>query len=337
MQKATRGPSMHDVAARAGVSHQTVSRVLNDFPGIRPATRERVLEAITELGYRRNLAARTLATGRSQAIGVIFPETPNFGPMSSLYAIQRSALNANFHPLVTTASHSPAAVLEALEFLLGRSIEALVVMAQHPGVVDVVERMVPPDLPTVFVMTGHPRAEHAVAVDQIAGTRLALDHLYQLGHRRIQHIAGPTDFSEARLRREAFAAFVAEHSLEAFPDLQGDWSAESGYQAALRTGPGVTAIASANDQMAQGAIHALTDRGLRVPEDISIVGFDDIPESAHFRPPLTTIHQDFPGVGDQAIAVLVARLRGEGATVPAPLRPWIVRRASTAPPPASGH
>lgn len=332
MPKATRGPSMHDVAARAGVSHQTVSRVLNDFPGIRPATRERVLKAITELGYRRNLAARTLATGRSQAIGVIFPAAPNFGPMSSLYAIQRSVLDAGFHPLVTTAAHDPAAVLEALEFLLGRSIEALVVMAQHPGVIDVVERTVPPEFPTVFVMTGHPRADRSVAVDQIAGTRLAVEHLYALGHRRIQHIAGPIDFNEAGLRREAFAAFIAERGLEAFPDLQGDWSPESGYQAGLRIGPGVTAVVSANDQMALGAIHALTDRGLTVPDDVSIVGFDDIPESAHSLPPLTTIHQDFPGVGDHAIATLVARLRGEDVPAPAPLRPWIVRRASTSTP-----
>lgn len=328
MPKHSRGPSMHDVAARAGVSHQTVSRVLNDFPGIRPGTRQRVLEAIDELGYRRNLAARILATGKSQAIGVLAPETPNYGPMATLYATERAAVRAGFHPLITTTSHDPDAVLEGLDFLLGRSIDALVVVAQSPHVTDVV-RELNTGIPFAFVLTGHPAVGSAVAVDQVAGTRLAMEHLYKLGHREFQHVTGPTGFTEADMRRETFHEFLAEQGLEAHPDLEGDWTAESGFRAGLKIGNEVTAVFAANDQMAQGVMHALRGRGLSVPLDVSIVGFDDIPEAPHFYPPLTTVHQDFHGAGEQAVAMLVARLTDPSTPAPPPLRPWLVERSST--------
>jgi DNA-binding LacI/PurR family transcriptional regulator len=326
--KQSRGPSMHDVAARAGVSHQTVSRVLNDFPGIRPATRERVLEAIDEMGYRRNLAARTLATGKSQAIGVLAPEIPNYGPMSTLYATQRAAVSAGFHPLITTTSHKREDVMEGLDFLLGRSIDALVVVAQSPHVTQIVEEM-NTGIPVAYVLTGHPAVGKSVAVDQEAGTRLAMEHLFRLGHREFQQIAGPAGFTEADMRRETFHAFLAEHDLRAHPDLEGDWTADSGFQAGLRIATETTALFSANDQMAQGAMHALRGRGLSVPLDVSIVGFDDIPDAAHTYPPLTTVHQDFLGVGEQAVAMLVARLEDPSTPAPPPLRPWLVERSST--------
>lgn len=328
MPKQSRGPSMHDVAARAGVSHQTVSRVLNDFPGIRPATKDRVLAAIDELGYRRNLAARTLATGKSQAIGVLAPETPNYGPMATLYATERAAVRAGFHPLITTVSHEPAAVMEGLDFLLGRSIDALVVVAQSPHVTQVVQSM-NTGIPFAFVLTGHPTVGSAVAVDQVAGTRLAMEHLFALGHREFQHVSGPSGFTEADMRRETFHAFLAEHGLSAHPDLEGDWTAESGFKAGLRIASEATAVFAANDQMAQGVMHALRGRGLSVPLDVSIVGFDDIPEAAHFYPPLTTVHQDFYGAGEQAVAMLVARLTEPATVAPPPLRPWLVERSST--------
>jgi len=328
MPKQSRGPSMHDVAARAGVSHQTVSRVLNDFPGIRPETRDRVVEAIEELGYRRNLAARTLATGTSHAIGVLAPETPNYGPMTTLYATERAAAAAGFHPLITTTSHDPAAVMEGLDFLLGRSIDALLVVAQSPHVVDIVEG-INAGIPVAYVLTGHPLVGKSIAVDQAAGTRLALDHLFQLGHREFQHIAGPPRFTEADVRRATFHEFVSEHGLAEHPDLEGDWTANSGFEVGLKIASDVTAVFCANDQMAQGAMHALRKRGLSVPLDVSIVGFDDVPESAHFFPPLTTVHQDFDGAGSEAVAMLLARLEDPDTLAPPPLRPWLVERSST--------
>ena len=328
MPKQSRGPSMHDVAARAGVSHQTVSRVLNDFPGIRPGTRQRVLDVIEEMGYRRNYAARTLATGKSQAIGVLAPETPNYGPMSTLYATQRAAVRAGFHPLITTTSHDPKDVMDGLDFLLGRSIDALVVVAQSPHVTEIVEAM-DTGIPVAYVLTGHPTVGKSVAVDQEAGTRLAMEHLYQLGHREFQHIAGTSGFTEADMRRATFHEFLTERGLTAHPDLEGDWSADSGFREGLKVASDATALFVANDQMAQGAMHALRGRGLSVPLDVSIVGFDDTPDSNHSFPPLTTVHQDFQGAGEQAVAMLVARITDPDTPAPPPLRPWLVERSST--------
>ena len=287
-----------------------------------------MLAAIDELGYRRNLAARTLATGKSQAIGVLAPETPNYGPMATLYATERAAVTAGFHPLITTTSHDPAAVMEGLDFLLGRSIDALVVVAQRPEVTEVVESM-NTGIPFAFVLTGHPAVGSAVAVDQVAGTRLALEHLLALGHKHFQHISGPAGFTEADMRRDTFHAVLTEHGLKALPDLEGDWTAESGFKAGLQVATETTAVFAANDQMAQGVMHALRGRGLSVPLDVSIVGFDDVPEAAHFFPPLTTVHQDFYGAGEQAVAMLVARLTEPSTPAPPPLRPWLVERSST--------
>lgn len=322
---------MHDVAARAGVSHQTVSRVLNDFAGIRPATRERVKAAIAELGYRPNISARTLATGRSEAVGVLAPETPNYGPLSTLYAIQRACRAQRLHAVVTSSSHDDADIADALDFLIGRSVDALVVIAQRPGVVQTVEALVN-DLPVAYVMTGHPVAHSAVSADQTLGTLMVLEHLYELGHRHLQYVAGPLDFTEAAHRHAAFIDFVERHGLVHYELLHGDWSAATGHDAGQRVDPRVTAVVCANDQMAQGLIHALEGRGVHVPAHVSVSGFDDIPESAYFRPALTTVHQDFVGVGERAIEMLVARMRGEPASEPDPLSPVLVVRQSTAPP-----
>jgi DNA-binding LacI/PurR family transcriptional regulator len=324
---------MHDVAAVAGVSHQTVSRVLNEYEGIRPATRERVLAAIAELGYRRNLAARTLATGRSHSIGVLSPVLPNFGPSSSLHAVEQAAIEAGFRALVTSTSPEPAHVSEALDYLLGKSVDALVLLAQQNSVLEAVDAIAP-DLPAVYLLTGGARAEWSISVDQGAGARLATEHLIGLGHRRIQHVTGDTAFMEAQLRKAAFDEHIASAGLERLPSLEGSWSADSGYEAGRRIDPRTTAVFCGNDQMAIGVLHALSDAGRRVPQDVSVVGFDDLPEGKHSLPPLTTVHQDFRGVGKIAVEVLLARLNNEHRGHTAPLAPWLVERASTAPPPA---
>jgi DNA-binding LacI/PurR family transcriptional regulator len=342
-------PNMYDVAARAGVSHQTVSRVLNGFEGIRPGTRDRVLAAIRELGYRRNLAARTLVTSRTRAIGVLTPATADFGPVSSLHAIERAVREAGYQPLITSTPLDGDAVRESLGFLLDQSIEALVVIAPYRVVHDALDELADPP-PVVTLQTGDPA--DGVAVDQAAGARLAARHLVELGHRAIQQLVGPDDFVEAAVRREAAAAALAEAGAAALPELHGDWTADSGYAAAAFLAPSATAVLCGNDQMALGLIHALADRGLRVPEEISVVGFDDIPESAHSLPPLTTVHQDFEEVGRRAVARLMALLDGDAAGIdrarsrgardarPADggrstrgsVEPWLVVRASTAVP-----
>lgn len=321
---------MHDVAAVAGVSHQTVSRVLNDFAGIRPETKARVIEAIEQLGYRRNMAARALATGRTEVVGVVMPESPTFGPTHTLYAIELAAREAGFKPLITTASWERESMVEALDFLLGRSVDAVIVMAQHPAVLDAVEQ-VADEVPVLYVLTGNSHADRSVAVDQERGTLLALEHLYGLGHRQFQHVSGPLGLTEARVRHDTFLSFVRAHGLDEHPVLEGDWTADAGYRAGLAVDPQVTALVCANDPTAIGAIHALTERGLSVPADVSVVGFDDIPETAHTCPPLTTIHQDFTEVGRRSVATLIAEISGAPAAAPLPVEPWLVERDSTAP------
>lgn len=325
-----RAPSMYDVATRAGVSHQTVSRVLNDFAGIRPETRERVLAAIADLGYRPNRAARALVTSRSRAIGVLVPATADFGPMSSLHAIERAARAAGYHALITSTLIETDAVRESLQFLLDQSIEALVVIAPYRVVTDELD-VVPPGIPTALLQTGDADAAGSIAVDQRAGARLAARHLLELGHRSIQQLTGPADYLEAVARRDATDDELAAAGVPLLPRLTGDWTADSGYAAGAALDPATTAVLCGNDQMALGLMHALADLGRAVPGEVSVVGFDDIPESAHSLPPLTTVHQDFEEVGRRAVSDLVARLEGRDPDPEAPtVAPTLVVRSSTA-------
>lgn len=318
---------MYDVADRAGVSHQTVSRVLNDFPGIRPETRDRVLAAIADLGYRPNKAARALVTSRSRAIGVLVPATTDFGPTSSLHAIERAVRQAGYQPLVTSTPLEADAVGESLDFLLDQSIEALVAIAPYRVVLDRL-RDLHPQLPVVTLQTG----DAGAGIDQAAGARLAVRHLVGLGHRAIQQLAGPDDFLEAGVRRRAVDEELAAHGLTPLPVLKGDWSADSGYAAGASLHPDATAVVCGNDQMALGLIHALADAGRGVPRDVSVVGFDDIPESAHSLPPLTTIHQDFEEVGRRAVAALIQLLDAGADLSTDPIVPTLIVRGSTAAP-----
>jgi DNA-binding LacI/PurR family transcriptional regulator len=331
MANVVRGPSMHDVAARAGVSHQTVSRVLNGFEGIRPGTKDRVLAAITDLGYRRNVAARSLATGRSQAVGVLIPNTPDFGPTSSFYAVERALRDAGFQALSTATANDAESVDEALDFLFGRSIEALVLMAPTRAVLDVADARAP-DVPVAYLLTGDERAPWSISVDQGQGVRLAIEHLVARGHTRIQHVSGPADSTEGWLRKDAFEAEMVRLDLPQLPIIDGDWSAQSGFDAGAQLDGSTTAVFCSNDQMALGLIHALGLRGIEVPRDVSVVGFDDIPEAAHMMPPLTTIRQDFSRVGVVAVNVLVAALSGEELPNTTPLPAELIERESVAVP-----
>ncbi|AYF99397.1 LacI family transcriptional regulator [Protaetiibacter intestinalis] len=323
---------MHDVAARAGVSHITVSRVLNDYPSIRPETRERVLAAIAELGYRRNLAARALVTSRTRAIGVLSPEVAQHGPASSVLAVERAAREHGYHPLVTTAAVEHDATLAALEFLLDQAVEALVVIAPHETVLAAIRDL---DIRVPLVTLQAPDRPGGIGVDQAEGARLATRHLVELGHTRIQHLAGPEGALEAASRLLGYTETLAAAGLEAPEVLRGDWSAASGFAAGERLASGVTAVVAGNDQMAIGLMAALADAGRAVPGDVSVVGFDDIPEAAYLRPALTTVYQDFELVGRRAVESLLAQLGAAApdATIPsATIPPRLVVRASTAPP-----
>lgn len=329
-----RPPSMSDVAVLAGVSHQTVSRVLNDSPNVRPETRERVLEAIARLGYRPNRAARALVTRRSGTIGVLASGSALFGPSSTLVAVEVAARDAGFFVSVATVARWEAEpVAGALDHFLDEGVDGVVVIAAHDEAVAAVRGFGGP-VPVVMVgPAGLPEPLTTVSMDQRAGAALAVRHLVDLGHREVVHLAGPLDWLDARRRIEGWRDALTAAGLPAGEPVPGDWSAETGYRVGRRlVREGLpTAVFAANDQLALGLLHAFAEAGVRVPDDVSVAGFDDIDGAAHFFPPLTTVRQEFGALGRGCMEVLRAAMAGEEPESRL-VAPTLVMRASTGPP-----
>lgn len=326
---------MADVAARAGVSHQTVSRVLNDMPGVRPATAVRVQEAIDELGYRRNLSARLLASTRTRTIGVATWGNSQFGPQQVLLALDDAARQSGYRLVTTTLrTMTEQGTRAAVEELLEQGVEAVVLVIPHETVLRFATE-VDLGLPTLVVEGDLSRTPLTAGVDNVQGAAAATRHLLELGHHTVCHVAGPPGWSEARARIEGWRTEL-EAQGRPVPPLRwgGDWSARSGYEAgrSLARDHEVTAVFCANDQMAMGVIAALRDAGRRVPEDVSIVGFDDLPESEFTAPPLTSVRQDFDELGRRAMGLVERVLAGDpqpsADLVPTTL---VVRRSTAAP------
>lgn len=329
----SRTPVMADVAALAGVSHQTVSRVVNGLPHVGEATRQRVLAAIEELDYRPNTAARTLVTRRSSIIGIISTETGLYGPNSIHRTVEEAAREAGYFAgsvgLKTITADGLAA---AVDHLRRQSVEGIVMIAAQHEALDLVHRS-DPGVPLVVVEGDLSRATFAVGVDQHRGAVIATQHLIDLGRRRVAHVSGPHGWTEAEARAQGWSDTVAAAGLRPGPQLEGDWTAERGYALGLELAVlrDVDAVFVANDQMAIGVLRALQESGLSVPDDVSVVGFDDSPEAGYLIPPLTTVHQDFPEVGRRAIAVLHAAIVGGTEDVDRLVEPTLVVRASTTP------
>ena len=298
---------MVDVAHAAGVSHQTVSRVLNGHSGVRPATRARVLQAVEQLGYRPNLAARALASRRSGVIGILAMETTLFGPATTLYAVERAARReGRFVSVASVDAPTPESVHEAVEHLLAQDVEGLLAIAPLEGAVQALD-VVPQDVPVVVVEGGDHGRHSAVSVDQVGGAARATEHLLAQGAATVVHVAGPAEWFEARGREQGWRQALAAHGIAAPELLRGDWSAASGYAVGqhLAERADVRAVFFANDQMALGALRAFHEGEVRVPDDVLVAGFDDIPEAAYLTPPLTTVRQDLLAVGRHAVDLLL--------------------------------
>jgi DNA-binding LacI/PurR family transcriptional regulator len=331
-EPATR-PVMADVARLAGVSHQTVSRVLNEHPNVSARTREEVLAAVRALGYRPNAAARTLVTGRTHTLGVISFDTTLYGPASMLYGIERAAHPAYSVTIASLPALDRHSMVEAVERFLDQAVEGLIVIAPQTSAVAALAG-VAAGIPLVAVGCGTRSPLPSVAIDNLGGAARATGYLLDLGHQTVHHIGGPDSWLDARERvagwRQALQAAGAPE-----PDMfRGDWSARSGYEIGhrLATMREVTAVFCANDQMALGLLRALAEHGRRVPADVSVVGFDDIPESGYFLPPLTTVRQDFGELGSRALHMVTDRISGVAPSSPAlPVAPDLIVRASTAP------
>lgn len=333
-----RTPVMADVARLAGVSHQTVSRVINGHSSLRPETRDRVEAAIRQLGYRPNTAARALVTRRSATIGVIGSKGGFWGPSTVHRTVQAAGREAGYF---VSSANLPGLtrdeLLDAINHLRNQSVEGIVLIAATDEALDVARAQESLGLPVVVVEGDEAKTHWTVGVDQVAGAELGTRHLVDLGHTEIVHVAGPQSWTEARARLTGYQQAMYASGLRPSPHVDGDWTARCGFEIGQQLAQQftarreVSAVFCANDHMALGVLRALSEAGIRVPEDISVVGFDDIPESPYLIPPLTTVRQDFTAVGQRAIEMLQAAIAG----VSAPDRlisPELIVRASSAAP-----
>jgi DNA-binding LacI/PurR family transcriptional regulator len=326
-----------DVARLAGVSQKTVSRVLNNEPYVSAEARQKVLDAAEALGYRLNKAARALVSGRSRAIGVVSLGTALYGPSRLLIGIERAARDAGYALRVAnTIEGDPSGIAGAVESLLEQGVDGIVI--SEP--IDEGELTLSVDVPVLVIGAPAPFAAPRVVtvgagVDQLA--RAATEHLLDLGHLTVHHLAGPQRWYAARERLESWRTTLAERGCAEPPVVSGDWTAASGYAAGreLARDPEVTAVFAANDDMAIGLIHALTEAGRRVPQDVSVIGYDDIPVAAYVAPPLTTVRQPFDAVAREGLGLLVQTIEHpDKDTIRASDPPVeLVVRASTGPAP----
>ena len=331
-----RAPVMKDVARVAGVSYQTVSRVLNGHPNVSASARERVEAAIAELGYRRNTVARSLATRRSQTIGVLASELAQYGPARTLLGLEQAARDAGYFVSIATLREvTPSAVQDALDHFADQAVDGIVVVVPHPGLLEALDR-IEHSFPVVAATSDPDRPAAGAGVDQRLGARLAVRHLVELGHTRIGHLSGPSDWYDAVERVRGWREALDEAGLPADLLIEGDWTAARGYEVGLEVARSreATGMFVANDQMSLGLLRGVQESGLRVPRDLSIVGYDDQPEAAFFFPPLTTVRQDFEALGRRCIEALLAALE-EGRPEARTVEPQLVVRSTTGPPPAA--
>ncbi|ELS58724.1 putative ChaR3 protein [Streptomyces viridochromogenes Tue57] len=309
---------MDDVARLAGVSKQTVSRVLNDHPSVRAETRETVLAAMRTLGYRPSRSARSLASGRTRMLGVISFDAARYGPAAILTAINTAAQEAGYLlSSIALDTAEPDTVVEAVNRLSAEGADGVIAIAPQLWVGKALAdtRL---DTPLIVLENGLDTDTQQVTGDSRTGARKATEHLLGLGHRTVWHIAGPTGWTSADHRLGAWQACLEAAGAEVPAPLTGDWSADSGYELGRRLArrPEVTAVFASNDQLALGLLHALHEAGRSVPDDVSVVGYDDIPEAAHFLPPLTTVRTDFAEIGTRSLRLLLDRLDGPAEPPP---------------------
>ncbi|MFO7661401.1 MAG: LacI family DNA-binding transcriptional regulator [Chloroflexota bacterium] len=327
--------TIRDVAAQAGVSHQTVSRVINGSDAVRPHTRQRVEAVIATLGYHPDAVARSMARGRSGYLACFSPNLTDYTFASIIDGAEREA-RENGYFLMSSSAPDAATFADLIDELAGGGrAEGMVVINPYA---DDRHHYLPADFPTVFA-GARPRAEatNSVALDDVAVAETATRHLLELGHQRIGMVTGPPAEDCAQDRSLGFrrALEAAGMDPDAMPVIEGTWLAPSGYQAFgrfIESGDPPTAVFAQNDQLAVGVLRAARDAGLAPPDDLSVIGVDDIPLAAYFAPPLTTVRQDFALIGREAARLLIRAVEESQAPREHLLLPgeMILRRSTTA-------
>ncbi|MFG1912988.1 LacI family DNA-binding transcriptional regulator [Kribbella sp. NPDC048928] len=323
------------MARLAGVSAQTVSRVSTGSEPVRPETRERVLDAMGQLGYAPNLAARALRHGNFRSIGLIAHQVIRTGESKTIEAVIEAARREGYSvSLVDVQSPSPGDVRDAVQHLSHQAIDGLIIIRAETATPATLA--LPSTLPVAVSDSRFIGHHPAIGADQVGGSRAAVQHLLDLGHTTVHHIAGPSDSGPADLRAMAWKDTLRTARRRVPAILRGDWSADSGYELGRRLAgrSDVTAVFAANDEMACGLLHSLHEAGREVPYDVSVVGFDDIEVARHLWPPLTTVRQEFQEIGKELVELIMRQMRDRTTmvdyhgTVPAPL----IIRGSSAPP-----
>jgi DNA-binding LacI/PurR family transcriptional regulator len=311
---------MVDVARLAGVSQKTVSRVVNDAPYVRPDVRERVRRAIEELGYRPNVAAQALARERTHSIGVLSLGTSLIGPSRRVFTLEHEARRLGYTmAFVSVPDLSARSVSDGVATLLKRGIEGVVVeVPTHLVEFDASQLAGVPVVTSAGWIDG---IAHQAVVDfgQEQACQELTEYLLGLGHETVWHIAGPRDWDAAQKRVSGWRSALRAARRQIPPVLYGDWSAASGYRhgRTLADREDVTAIFVANDHMAMGVLRALGEAARKIPDDVSVVGFDDVPEAAYQMVPLTTVSMDADTAARRILAELIAMIEGGDA----PARP----------------
>ncbi|MCI0709569.1 MAG: LacI family DNA-binding transcriptional regulator [Chloroflexi bacterium] len=329
--------TLDDVAREAGVSYQTVSRVINNHPSVAQQTRNRVEAVIASLGYQPMRAAQNLAGKHSKTLGIVSFGFEYYGPSQMVSNIEHAARAEGYDVLIHTRQNSTQAnVSEEVDYFERWQVDGVLNIAPMPETSydDMSDRY---HVPVVQIDIELGDNSPSVVIDQQYGTEMVAEHLIKLGHCRICEISGPQNWFGAAARHRGWLNVLERHNLEPGLSVEGNWTAQSGYLAAqelLRQDASFTAVVSGNDQMALGAMCAFREVNLRVPEDVSIVGFDDIPEAAYFHPPLTTVRQDFAQLGELGIQYLIELIRDPDTPVKQHvIQPQMIQRLSTAPPP----
>ena len=308
--------NISEIARRANVSTATVSRTLNQSGPVKAATARKVWRAVTELNYVPNSHARTLVSGRSLIIGVIVSDITNPFFPELLRSFELQASEKRYDLLVTSTDYETSRMAACLRRMLERKVDGVAMMTSEMDL-GLIRELSRRGVPIVFMDVGQvgPKMSHVI-IDYGNGVRQAVDHLAHLGHKRIAFISGPLDLHSARTRREAFLEGMRANGLETERRLmrEGTHTAEGGRDAMtalLRLGKRPTAVVCSNDWTAIGALNAIAAAGLRVPRDISLVGFDDIPLVSYTNPPLTTVRMSATDVGRVAFRALFGLISGE--------------------------
>ena len=328
-------PTMLDVARMSGVSYQTVSRVINNHPYVSDETRKRVQEAIDKLGYRPSKAAINLRAKSSKIIAIILYGGWLYGPNQIALNVEMAAKTSGFDVILSNITEPQKQLKEALQHVRDWMVDGIVVILPARGASQINIQSICGDIPIVQIDSSNVKGIPSINFEEAKGARLIAGHLIEAGHRTFCEISGPLNWQSARIRHETLRDVFAEHDIPAPVHVEGNWTTPGGYQAMRRIieqGHAFTAVIAGSDKMALGAYRALHQAGLSVPDDVSVAGFDDIPESAYYTPPLTTIRQNYIEMGNSGFNYLL-QIMDEPTTLikNEVLEPKLIIRESTRP------